>query len=217
MFDLEQAIADWRRQMLAAGIKTPVPLEELEIHLRQEIEQQLKSGMDKRVAYESAIQKIGQVHVVRDEFEKIDEPKDALRWKLTELTFGLFATVFPLCLCGTVLRFKHGCFADLSPSQQLSGVAALGVFALLAWSGRLGCKLLPVIRAKRSRDIITNLCGAVVMFWWTIFMNLIVPCHDFTMGQVGVASLWGFITPAGILLGLPWGMEAAARKKPAAS
>ena len=32
MFDLEQAIADWRRQMLAAGIKTPVPLEELKSH-----------------------------------------------------------------------------------------------------------------------------------------------------------------------------------------
>jgi hypothetical protein len=38
MFELEQAITGWRRQMLAAGIKTPVPLEELEIHLRDEIE-----------------------------------------------------------------------------------------------------------------------------------------------------------------------------------
>ena len=37
MFGLEQAIADWRQQMLAAGIKTPVPLEELEIHLREDI------------------------------------------------------------------------------------------------------------------------------------------------------------------------------------
>lgn len=35
MFDLEQSIAEWRRQMLAAGIKTPVPLEDLEIHLRE--------------------------------------------------------------------------------------------------------------------------------------------------------------------------------------
>jgi hypothetical protein len=41
MFNLEQAIADWRQQMLAAGIKTPVPLEELENHLREENEQQM--------------------------------------------------------------------------------------------------------------------------------------------------------------------------------
>ena len=42
MFDLEKSIAEWRKQMLSAGIKTPVPLEELEIHLREEIEQQIK-------------------------------------------------------------------------------------------------------------------------------------------------------------------------------
>jgi hypothetical protein len=37
MFDLEQTISEWRRQMLSAGIKTPVPLEELEIHLREDV------------------------------------------------------------------------------------------------------------------------------------------------------------------------------------
>ena len=37
MSDLEQSIAEWRKQMLAAGIETPVPLEELEIHLREDI------------------------------------------------------------------------------------------------------------------------------------------------------------------------------------
>ncbi|MGO8763935.1 MAG: hypothetical protein ACLQSR_02225 [Limisphaerales bacterium] len=40
MFNIEEAIAEWRRQMLAAGIEAPVPLEELENHLREEIEQQ---------------------------------------------------------------------------------------------------------------------------------------------------------------------------------
>ena len=39
MFDLEQAIAEWRKQMLAAGIKAPVPLDELESHLREEVEE----------------------------------------------------------------------------------------------------------------------------------------------------------------------------------
>ena len=45
MFNLEKSIADWRQQMLAAGIKTPVPLQELEIHLRDEIEQHKNLGM----------------------------------------------------------------------------------------------------------------------------------------------------------------------------
>jgi hypothetical protein len=44
MFDLDQAISNWRTHMLVAGIKTPMPLDELENHLREEIEQQMQSG-----------------------------------------------------------------------------------------------------------------------------------------------------------------------------
>jgi hypothetical protein len=71
MFDLEQAVADWRRQMLAAGIQTPVPLEELEIHLRDEIERQVKSGMRQQKAFELATRQIGQAGVLKKEFKKV--------------------------------------------------------------------------------------------------------------------------------------------------
>jgi uncharacterized membrane protein YidH (DUF202 family) len=70
MFDLEQSIADWRRQMLAAGIKTPVPLEELESHLRDEIEPQMKSGLNEQKAFEISVQRIGQPKVLKREFKK---------------------------------------------------------------------------------------------------------------------------------------------------
>ena len=70
MFDLEQSITDWRQQMLAAGIKTPVPLEELENHLREEIEQQMKSGRTKQVAFHSAIQTIGPASLLKEEFNQ---------------------------------------------------------------------------------------------------------------------------------------------------
>ena len=52
----KQSIAEWRKQMLAAGIKTPVPLEELEIHLREEIERQMQSGMNEQASFISAVQ-----------------------------------------------------------------------------------------------------------------------------------------------------------------
>ena len=70
MFDLEKSIADWRRQMLAAGIKTPVPLEELESHLREEIERQAKSGLDEQKAFEISVQRVGQPKVLNSEFKK---------------------------------------------------------------------------------------------------------------------------------------------------
>ena len=70
MFDLEQTIANWRQQMLAAGIKSPVPLVELEGHLREEIEQQMKSGLTEQVAFHSAIQTIGQASLLKKEFDQ---------------------------------------------------------------------------------------------------------------------------------------------------
>ena len=71
MLNLEQAIADWRRQMLAGGIKTPVPLEELEAHLREEIEQRMKSGLDWQAAFEISIRQIGQPQALNREFKKV--------------------------------------------------------------------------------------------------------------------------------------------------
>ena len=53
MFDIEKSIADWRRQMLAAGIKTPAPLDELESHLRDEIEHQMNSGQGEAEALQT--------------------------------------------------------------------------------------------------------------------------------------------------------------------
>jgi len=65
MFDLEQSIAGWRRQMLAAGIKAPVPMEELETHLREDVEQQMKSGLGAQQAFEISATRIGEAALVK--------------------------------------------------------------------------------------------------------------------------------------------------------
>src|SRR5271168_5258882 len=70
MFDLEQSITEWRKQMLAAGIKTPVPLEELEIHLREEIERQMQWDANEQSAFETAVSRIGQGIALKTEFIK---------------------------------------------------------------------------------------------------------------------------------------------------
>ncbi len=56
--------------MLAAGLKTPLPLEELEIHLREEIEQQIKSGLDEQNAFGISVQQMGQPEMLNREFKK---------------------------------------------------------------------------------------------------------------------------------------------------
>ena len=71
MFNLEEKISEWRKQMLAAGIQSPVPLEELEIHLREDIERQLRSGLNAQQALEFATQRIGMVNVLGSEFASV--------------------------------------------------------------------------------------------------------------------------------------------------
>ena len=44
MFDLEQSIAEWRQQMIAAGINSTEALDEMECHLREDVERQAQSG-----------------------------------------------------------------------------------------------------------------------------------------------------------------------------
>src|SRR5271157_5070374 len=84
MFNLEQSISEWRRQMLAVGIKTPVPLEELESHLRDEIEQQMRSGLNAQQAIE-----------IKSEFKKGCRNR---RKPKTWLWFGCFGLVVTVSL-----------------------------------------------------------------------------------------------------------------------
>ena len=70
MFDLEQSITNWREQMFAAGIEAAA-LEELESHLREEIEQAMRSGMGAQQAFELSVDLIGKAARINDEFKKI--------------------------------------------------------------------------------------------------------------------------------------------------
>ena len=54
--NLEENILAWRKQMLAAGIKTPAPLEELENHLRDAIDRQVRSGLGEQGAFAAVCQ-----------------------------------------------------------------------------------------------------------------------------------------------------------------
>ena len=73
MFDLEKSIAEWRGQMLAAGIKTPVPLEELENHLREDVEERVRSGATAQQAFDTTVRQIGRGEMLQPEFARAGE------------------------------------------------------------------------------------------------------------------------------------------------
>jgi hypothetical protein len=215
MFNLEKSIVDWRHQMLAAGIKTPVPLEELEIHLREEIQRQIKSGVNAQKALADAIQQIGKADAMKNEFEKVDGADEARKWRLIQIIF--FAGLGGISLfIATCLIFKLGSFSEASPEQQGSGLAALAVMILLAGGGYFCSGLFPVILNKRLRNAVCISSAVLTMFWWAIFFFVILQRFDFTMGQLLVAIHWGFVAPFGALAGFVTGLERAAQRSTAA-
>jgi hypothetical protein len=69
---LEQAIAGWRREMLAAGIKKTDVLDELESHLREDVERRVLCGAGENDAFQKAIQQIGQLERLKAEFDQAE-------------------------------------------------------------------------------------------------------------------------------------------------
>jgi hypothetical protein len=88
MFNLDQAIAAWRQQMSAGGVKTRAILDELESHLRDDIEQQIRSGIAAQSAFENAVQRIGQPYALKTEFAKVGATPWPLRRKIKRLVLG---------------------------------------------------------------------------------------------------------------------------------
>ena len=72
MFNLETAIAEWRRHLNSRGVGSSQVLDELESHLREDTEEYLREGATAQQAFEMAVQRLGQAADLECEFEKID-------------------------------------------------------------------------------------------------------------------------------------------------
>ena len=216
MFDLEKSIEEWRKQLLAAGIKTPVPLEELEIHLHENIEQQIRSGMNEQQAFEIAIQLIGKANMLNDEFAKVEAAKKARSEKLGDIMLVVLTNLILWGMGGMAL-FKIAGLSQITSDQQMSWLAATAMSSLLIWSGPLSSRILPVIRDKRIRVLISYSAAVTVLLWFSVFLDLIAPSLDLTISQLKLMIPWVSFIPAGALAGLTRGLKIAGRKPVATS
>jgi len=71
MFNLEHAIAEWRQEMTEIGIKDEEYLNELESHLRDQVEQLIARGLTAEHAFKKAAEQIGSARLLKDEFSKL--------------------------------------------------------------------------------------------------------------------------------------------------
>src|SRR4051812_26653281 len=115
MFDLEKAIRDWRRQLVASGVNSRAVLKELESHLREEIERQSELGLKPKAAFEEAIQRMGDPACIHQEFAKVNGTSPLLRIFRVGSWFaaGLMLLSGTWMLWGDDLKLVERCLAQL--------------------------------------------------------------------------------------------------------
>ena len=69
MFNLEQAIANWRFSLVQAG-SSPEVIDELECHLRDEIESQMRTTSDPQLAFDNAVLLMGDPVQLEEQFKE---------------------------------------------------------------------------------------------------------------------------------------------------
>jgi hypothetical protein len=153
MFDLEKSITSWRAQMRASGINTSVQLDELEAHLREDIARQLQSGMNEKMAFESAITQMGKARELGAEFHRVSGWSGWFgvhRYRILGALWMAFCVASlvraatPVSNQGQAVfgAFHHGMSATFIASQLLPSFLVLMLLAsLYLWGTVAGIKL----------------------------------------------------------------------------
>jgi len=188
MLNLEQSISDWRRQMLTAGIQTPEPLDELENHLRDELEQQMKLGLNAEAAFAVATKNIGLGNLLEAEFKKVGGMNKAQRRRIA----GCFcaATLGFYVIAATWAMFKN----DLSANEWWLGVTALAATPLSVYClWQIAPRFFPIIACRRVQSAVGLVGGVMGAVWFVVFANFILPRFNFMTGQLVVTILWAMV------------------------
>jgi cation transport ATPase len=212
MFDLENAITEWREQMLAAGIKTPVPLDELEHHLREEIRRQTALGLSAPDAFPAAAKNIGLGEALNAEFEKLDRSDALIRWRSVGIGYSFFAAAFSAFLI-TLCLIEPRISSAFKTTDRILAFAAIATsfFSIAGW--RYGSRFLPVIRNSRTRVTIGITCSLLGAGWMLAYILFIIPhqMHSW-INHFFVLFVWALAVMS-VLGGVGYGLEKAAKEQ----
>src|SRR6185295_14334309 len=82
--NLEKSVAEWRETLLVAPNVSDEALDELESHLRETVDELVRSGLAEPEAFQRAIKQLGGSPNIASEFQKLDQPT----WLPIKLVIG---------------------------------------------------------------------------------------------------------------------------------
>jgi len=105
MHNLEQLIVGWRKTMMTAPNVGRETLDELESHLRENVDKLVSSGMSEPEAFQHAVAQLGSALTIASEFQKLDQSPT---WLPVKVAIGVGVAV-ALTLVGFLFaRFEGG-------------------------------------------------------------------------------------------------------------
>jgi len=171
MFDLEIAISSWRQRMTAAGIRPAEALNELESHLREEIENEKRFGASSEQAFKIATQHLGNVGTLRQEFQKVYRISLAPE----KLMIG-FCVIFVGSIVLLSALTVAVCFTGIGERLVASGAVASILLVACRW--RYALPFLPVIRGAGWRWAIGLACIGFGFVAGPLFCQWILPFFE---------------------------------------
>jgi len=203
MFNLDQAIIEWRRKMSAGGVKAPAVLDEFESHMREEVERQTRSGVEASKAFEIAVQKIGPASALKSEFRKSMGARVIERLMLAAailvLAFGIFLSAVTIVFCYLTL------------AERITGAIAMVMTVVTAFAWPALVSRFPVIHSRRRLHIAQILCLAAGFGLCTLHIELIVNRFAHADGMVPAVGFFGiFFIALGFAAAA--GLDRASRK-----
>jgi hypothetical protein len=194
MFNLDQAIADWRRQMSAAGIKSPDVLDELESHLREDVERRIGAGAGASAeqAFRDAVIQVGTAEQLQPEFCKICRPHARLSRKAVRIGCAGF---------GVFLFLTQGWYfldSDMSRAQRIASMAWVTVVALFVGAIPYLNELAAGLPGLAWRRGIGKACSLFVPAWVCLFFLNLANVVHFPSGIFLSSVSWSLLFAAAV-------------------
>jgi len=177
--------------MAAGGVTSAEVLDELESHLRDDVEEQVRAGADAEKAFDSAIRRIGPAAALRKEFAKFGRPKAAWRRRLWRTFYYSSAAITLLADLWALLSF------ELSAPERAAGACAVAGLAwylsrrpfLVWWSGGVA----------RGRLLSTMKAVGIILPIWTLWAILTaIRLIHIEIGVIPTMIMWSLCAAYGL-------------------
>jgi hypothetical protein len=196
MFNLDQAIANWKRQLAASGLTQTQALDELESHLREEVQRQITSGKSPERAFEIAIARLGDPNALKNEFNKTRPARGAMEKLRIAIALLLGAFVAFLGVAAFIL-----CYSTLLDRLTLAATVICILAIARYWP--LAIPYLPAIPERKKRNTVSAVC-MLAGFGIANFVSQVVLPHYVHQNENVTPSIF-FLVSIPVALGFALG------------